>query len=108
MTAGRAWVKDRLAAIRSLDETTFQKFMTKWNMPQPRQWLPQARLVLMHKMRCDAGIVGLTEEERQASRDWLKQNGYSESTAQPGGCPACGHIGPSFTDCPTCGMGAKQ
>ena len=107
MSAKKTFNRARLAACRSLDEMVFQKFCNEWKVPQPRTWLPMARLILMHKIRVNPDIRGFTAKEISVSRRWLAEHGFDEDVSNHGKpCPECGsRTGkPTFSGCMTCGM----
>ena len=72
MSRAKAFLKARIAACRTLDEAVYQKFLDEWSAVQPRQWLPDARLILMHKTRVQPDISGLTQEEIHILRGMAK------------------------------------
>lgn len=106
MSASRAFVKDRNAVLRALDETAFDKFYRKWEIARPREWIGNARLIMMHKARLH--IVDFTQEEKSLSRRWLAEHGYDESIGDDRPCPECGGYDVSATSCKTCGTGMVQ
>jgi len=77
-SAGRmmkVYCRERDAVLRALDEEKFDAHYRKWALERPREWLPGARMILMHKARLQ--LRGFNEEERAASRQWLLEHGCS-------------------------------
>ncbi|WP_315705002.1 MULTISPECIES: hypothetical protein [unclassified Bradyrhizobium] len=87
--------------LRSLSEAAYDKFARKWGVPRPAQWQPLAQLAAMHKARVN--LSTFSAEEQELSRAWLEANGFTEAVGGNRPCPDCGHLGPSFSSCPTCG-----
>ncbi len=102
MSRAKAFARHRDAMLRSLSEAAYDKFARKWGVAQPAQWHPGAKLAAMHKAR--ANLSTFTEEEQEQSRAWLAANGFTDAVGGQRDCPDCGHMGPSFSSCPTCGM----
>jgi hypothetical protein len=102
MSQIKAFVRDRDAALRSLNEAAFDKFAREWSVPQPAQWKRGAKLAAMHKARLQ--IISFTPEEKALSRAWLASNGFSEQIGGGRPCPECGSLEPSHSNCSTCGM----
>ena len=67
----RKFVQERNEALGSLDEAKIKAYMKKYgcDIPEPYFW-PS-----IHKARLQIG--GLSEEEKELSRTWLIEHGYS-------------------------------
>jgi hypothetical protein len=94
----KAFTRDRDAALLALDRRQFEKFLRKWCLPQPRDWIGDSWLAAMHKARLQ--LVSFTDAEREVSRVWLAEHGYTERVGEAGPCPACGGHGPSHSRLP--------
>lgn len=68
----RKFVQERNEALGSLDEGKIKAYMKKYgcdDIPEPYFW-PS-----IHKARLQIG--SLSEEEKEISREWLMEHGYS-------------------------------
>lgn len=67
------FLKERDAALRSLDLKQLIKFHKKWNpgVPIPK---PHILEISLHKAR--TACMSLTKDERQFSKDWLDKRDY--------------------------------
>lgn len=68
------YVRERDEMLRSLDPQRIMAFHAKHNPASPPM-RPAVALPAAHKARVQA--ASLTEEERQLSRAWLIEHGYS-------------------------------
>lgn len=66
------FVRERDTALRSLNEKTIKKYMTKWVGGYPAD--PRVFWASVHKARL--GITSFTEEEKEVSRKWLREHGF--------------------------------
>ena len=72
------FIRERDILLRSLDTSKFVEFLARWGSPDPfPNALDETRLAGMHKARLY--IKSFSDEEKQASRDWLNKNKYSSS-----------------------------
>jgi hypothetical protein len=78
MTRIDEWNAERDALLRSLDSEKFKAFWEKHKLPLPANgWAsPDVPLVMMHK--CRMHVNSMTKEEREVSRVWLAERGYTE------------------------------
>ncbi|HEY8562833.1 MAG TPA: hypothetical protein VIL74_20815 [Pyrinomonadaceae bacterium] len=66
------FVKERDEALRSLDEIKIREYAIKYRVPLPQNI--QVFWAAVHKARLASN--GITEQEKQISREWLTQNGF--------------------------------
>ena len=69
----KEFVKERDAALRTLDIDVCIAFAKKWS-PDRASVTREVAEIGMHKARTAA--LSLTKEERQFSKDWLTERGY--------------------------------
>ncbi len=70
----KQFVKDRNKAILSLDKDKIMKYITKYNKDAS---IPSEEIVFwagVHK--AILGIISATEEQKEYSRKWLRENGF--------------------------------
>jgi hypothetical protein len=72
----RAFIKERDESLLSLDEERIRAYAAKYNVKMPEE--ERVFWAGVHKARCQ--IASIPEEEKQKSREWLKANGFQEST----------------------------
>lgn len=101
MTPEERFILERNEVLKSLDEARLDAFARKWEVPQPASWEPGAKTASMHKARL--AVDAFTSTEKKQSREWLRENGFTEETNRDTPCPQCGGRGFSFSSCPTCG-----
>lgn len=66
------FVKERNEALRSLDKAKIIAYSKKYDVPVPAD--ERTMWAGIHKARLM--VTSMTEEEKQISRDWLKENGF--------------------------------
>lgn len=75
MTFMQKYLKDRKEVLKSLDIEKAKKFFCKYCLPLPKH--ENSIIAGLHKARLYANEI--TEEEKEISRQWLKDNGFSEN-----------------------------
>ena len=68
------YVKERDEAFRSLDKNKIIAYCKKYEVKIPKD--ERAFWGGVHKARLAS--LGMTEEEKEISRKWLKENGFQE------------------------------
>lgn len=74
------FVQERDVVLKELSVEKLVEFMKRWGLPHDMfgaAEYPTAKLAGMHKARLY--IDHFSNEEKAASRKWLKENNYSES-----------------------------
>jgi len=85
MSAAKAYMKQLVKVCRSLSEAEFDRHARKWNIKVPvNGWLPDARLIMMHKFRLNELKDHFTLQEQDISAKWLTENGYGLSNDEFG------------------------
>ena len=69
-----ALIRERNDVYRTLSPIKFKKFMLKWKLPIPPDLNIEKSLAIMHKTRLH--LSGFTQDEKDASREWLTIHGY--------------------------------
>lgn len=96
------YMKQRDAVLRALDEDGLDRLFRKWGLTRPREWLPNARLIMMHKLRLE--IDSFSTAEKETSRNWLISRGY-DTVRQPAPlCANCGKTSIGNPDCFVCAV----
>ena len=75
MTFIQKFLKDRKEVLKSLDLEEAKKYCFKYGIPLPSTEI--SLLAGLHKARLYANEI--TAEEKEISRQWLKENGFSEN-----------------------------
>lgn len=68
------FVKERDAALRSLDKDQLDAYARKYKVPMPKD--VRVYWAGIHKARL--AVNSMTKEEKEESRQWLKANGFKE------------------------------
>ena len=71
----KRFLKDRKKVLKSLDLEKAKKYCFKYGIPLPSSEI--ALLAGLHKARLYANEI--TAEEKEISRQWLKDNGFTEN-----------------------------
>lgn len=72
------FVKERDAAVRTLDIETFKKFYERWREKGVYEIpLPSDGILEIAIRKAAVHSTNLTEEERQKAAKWLTERGYS-------------------------------
>jgi hypothetical protein len=76
------YIAERDAMLRALDPCRCIEHFKKWHLPQPPGgWLDEVPLIMMHKCRLE--VPTFSEEERELSRKWLAERGYTRFGGLP-------------------------
>jgi hypothetical protein len=108
----KAYRRAMVACARTLDEQAFDRMVAEFNMPRPRIWAEHAKLIVMHRARCNPDLASeFTYQQMMESRAWLVFRGLSTEFLPADGtvdlpCPVCGQTSGRFiaSDCRLCGI----
>lgn len=80
--AQKQWIKERNAAIRTLDVDVFKQFYRKWQVRgiYDKKPMPSDEVLEIAIYKMALAIHPMSEDVRRKARNWLKEHHCSENS----------------------------